>query len=168
MSSAELKRTVIEAAKAEGFEAVGFAPVETELRQEYFRRWLQEGKHGDMAWMERTVEKRCDTTQVLPEARTVMMLGLNYYQEHPENLGYQVARYALGSDYHKLILKKLKRLCTLLREQGGINKPYVDTGPVLEKPYAARAGLGWQGKHTNLIHPALGNWLFLGTILTSL
>jgi epoxyqueuosine reductase len=95
------------------------------------------------------------------------MVGLNYYQDEPEMRG-RIAKYALGKDYHKLMYKRLKKLCTWMREQGGAQKPYVDTGPVLEKPIAAQAGLGWLGKNTMLLHRKHGTFLFLGTIITSL
>jgi epoxyqueuosine reductase len=104
---------------------------------------------------------------VLPEARSLVVVGLNYYQPHPP-AGYRIAKYALGADYHDVILARLKELCAVMASLGGEQKPYVDTGPVLEKPVAAAAGLGWQGKSTILIHRGAGTWLFLGVILTTL
>jgi epoxyqueuosine reductase len=95
------------------------------------------------------------------------VVGLNYYQPHPP-AGYRIAKYALGGDYHDVILERLKQLCVVMASFGGEQKPYVDTGPVLEKPVAAAAGLGWQGKSTILIHRGAGTWLFLGVILTTL
>jgi epoxyqueuosine reductase len=93
---------------------------------------------------------------------------MNYYQPHPER-NYRIARYALGDDYHNLILKRLKKLCRLLREDfGGVQRPYVDTGPILEKPVAAAAGIGWQGKSTILVEPQRGTWSFLANIVTTL
>jgi epoxyqueuosine reductase len=103
----------------------------------------------------------------MPEARSLVVVGLNYYQPHPP-AGYRIAKYALGADYHDVLLERLKQLCEVMRELGGEQKPYVDTGPVLEKPVAAAAGLGWQGKSTILIHRGAGTWLFLGVILTTL
>ncbi|MGF1452614.1 MAG: tRNA epoxyqueuosine(34) reductase QueG [Opitutales bacterium] len=150
-----------------GFEAFGITHLPAEVRGDYYRRWIAEGQHGTMAWMARQPEKREDPRKILPEARSVIMLGLNYYQPEPER-GYRIAKYALGKDYHKLIYKRLKHLCSYLRENAGSEqKPYVDTGPVLEKPFAQAAGIGWQGKSTIVIHRPLGTWLFLGTILTT-
>jgi epoxyqueuosine reductase len=150
-----------------GFEAVGVAPVDAALRKAYIENWVAKGRQGSMDWFARSLEKRLAPALVLEGAQAVICLGLNYYRETPPMAG-RYARYALGADYHKVLLKKLKQLCLWLQKKGGRNKPYVDTGPVLEKPLAAAAGLGWQGKHTNLIHPRLGNWLFLGEILTTL
>jgi epoxyqueuosine reductase len=96
-----------------------------------------------------------------------VVVGLNYYQPHPP-AGYRIAKYALGADYHDVILTRLQQLCEAMQALGGEQKPYVDTGPVLEKPVAAAAGLGWQGKSTILIHRGAGTWLFLGVILTTL
>ena len=153
-------------AESLGFEQVGVVAVPVELRRDYFRRWLAEGQHGAMSWMERDPERREDPQQVLPEARSIIVFGMNYYQPEPPRRG-RIAKYALGRDYHTIILKRLKRVCTWLRDSGAVNRPYVDTGPVLEKPLAALAGLGWQGKNTVLLNATEGQWLFLGCILTS-
>jgi len=150
-----------------GFDAFGVAPVEADLRQHYFYRWLDDGRHGDMHWMAREPERRAHPARVLPEARSILVFGLNYYQPEPARRG-RIAKYALGEDYHKLMLKRLKRICTRLRAAGAVNRPYVDTGPLLERPIAALAGLGWQGKNTILLNPQQGQWMFLGCILTSL
>ncbi len=150
-----------------GFSVCGVAPVQPEKRREYYLKWIAEGQHGEMAWMERNIERRLDPGLILPEARSVLCLGMNYFQTEPSRRG-RIAKYALGRDYHGLMLKKLKKLCHWLRLKGGQNRPYVDTGPVLEKPLAVRAGLGWQAKNTMLIHPKIGNWLFLGEIFTTL
>lgn len=167
LSPHEIKQRIEAEASALGFDAFGVAAIPSELRAEYFREWLADGRYGGMEWMANGLERRLDPTNILPEAKSMIVLGLNYYQEPTARRG-QLARYALGADYHDLIYKRLKKLCALLRELGGTNKPYVDTGPILEKAWAEHAGLGWQGKHTNLIHPKLGNWLFLSVILTSL
>ena len=149
-----------------GLHPVGVAPVPVELRRDYYARWLAEGQHGDMAWMARDPDRRTHPEQVLPEARSILCFGLNYYQPEPERRG-RIAKYALGKDYHKVMIGKLKRICAWLQEQGAVNRPYVDTGPLLEKPVAALAGLGWQGKNTMLLNREEGQWLFLGFILTS-
>lgn len=167
MSSDPLKARIREAAGNLGFDAVGFAPVPAELRREYYLRWIGEGCHGSMTWMERNCDRRLHPVNILPEARSIVILGLNYHQAHPQ-AGYRVAQYALGGDYHDFLYKRLKSLCAVMRELGGEQKPYVDTGPVLEKPLAELAGLGWQGKSTILIHRPLGTWLFLGAVFTTL
>jgi epoxyqueuosine reductase len=149
-----------------GFGPVGVAAVPVELRRDYFRQWLAEHQHGEMAWMARDPERRSHPEQVLPEARSILCFGLNYYQPEPERRG-RIAKYALGKDYHKVMINKLKRICTWLQELGTVNRPYVDTGPLLEKPIAAAAGLGWQGKNTMVLNEEDGQWLFLGFILTT-
>lgn len=150
-----------------GFEVAAVCEVPPALRIEYYRRWIAEGQHGTMQWMERNNDRRLNPAQVLPQARSIITVGLNYYQPDPERR-YRIAKYALGRDYHKLIYKRLKRLCLWLKEHfDSDQRPYVDTGPVLEKGIAAQAGLGWQGKSTILLHPRLGTWLFLGVIFTT-
>lgn len=163
----DLKTELVEEATALGFDTVGVVAVPVELRQDYFMRWLDRGMHGEMGWMARNPERRAYPQQLMPEARSIIVCGLNYYQAEPERRG-RIAKYALGKDYHKIIYKKLKRLCGWLREQGGQNRPYVDTGPLLEKPIAEQAGIGWQGKNTVILNPREGQWLFLGNILTTL
>lgn len=154
-------------ASALGLDPVGVAPLSGELRKEYFLRWLADGQHGDMTWLARDPERRINPQAVLPEARCILGFGCNYFQEPPLRRG-RIARYALGKDYHKVVLNKLKQICRWLQEMGGHNRPYTDTGPLLEKPVGALAGLGWQGKNTMLLNEAQGQWLFLGFILTSL
>lgn len=150
-----------------GFSTMGFVSLPTKLRGAYFRQWIAEEQYGQMEWMARNVDRRLDPNQVLPEARSMVVVGLNYFQTEPERRG-RIAKYALGKDYHKFMLSRLKQLCRQMREWGGIQKPYVDTGPVLEKPIAALAGIGWQAKNTLTISREHGQWLFLGVILTSL
>lgn len=162
-----IKQAVATTASELGFDACGVVALPADLRRDYYQRWIAGGNHGDMEWMTANTSRRLHPETIVPEARSVLCFGMNYNQPVPPTRGV-VARYALGKDYHTLIYKRLKRICALLREYGGTNKPYVDTGPVMEKPLAALAGLGWQGKHTVLIHPKLGNWLFLGVIITTL
>ena len=126
-----------------------------------------------MDWLARGEEKRCDPQQVLSGARSVIVVAQNYWQGEPARPATQaatgkIARYAWGDDYHEVILAKLKRLDGFLRERGGTQKCYVDTGPILERDYAAEAGIGWHGKSTMLIDPKLGTWFFLAEILTTL
>lgn len=167
MQSTEQLSTLHRLAKADGADAFGVAALPAEVRADFYREWIASGQHGTMQWMERGIEKRSDAREILPEARSVIVLGYNYYQPEPERRG-RIAKYALGGDYHKALLKKLKRLCLQMREWGGEQKPYVDTGPNLEKPLAALAGIGWQAKNTLVINESVGQWLFLGVILTTL
>jgi epoxyqueuosine reductase len=162
----EARAELVARAQALGLDPVGVAPVRADLRQEYFYRWLAGEQHGDMGWMARDPERRAHPEKVQPEARCILVFGLNYYQPEPERRG-RIAKYALGKDYHKVMTGKLKRICTWLRELGAANKPYVDTGPLLEKPIAALAGIGWQGKNTMVLNRESGQWLFLGFILTT-
>jgi epoxyqueuosine reductase len=172
-SPAEIKTQLREEAARLGFEAFGVAAVDAPLRREYFERWLAEGQHGGMTWLERNNDRRLAPARLLTEAtggplaHSLVFVGLNYNQPEPARR-YRVAKYALGRDYHNVMIKRLRKLCAILREHGGEPRAYVDTGPVLEKPLAAQAGLGWQGKNTLLIHPKLGTWLLLGVVVTTL
>jgi epoxyqueuosine reductase len=138
-----------------------------------FRNWLDDGKHGGMAWLERTPERRCDPREVLPGCKSLVCLAMNYFPGRtpfPEDQdgGYRIARYAWNDDYHDLIDARLRELDLKLQALGGTQKPYVDTGPVLERDFASDAGLGWNGKSTMQIHRRLGTWFFLAEILTTL
>lgn len=138
-----------------------------------FRSWLDDGKHGGMAWLERTPERRCDPCEVLPGCKSLVCLAMNYFPGRtpfPEDQdgGYRIARYAWNDDYHDLIETRLRELDFKMQSLGGTQKPYVDTGPVLERDFATDAGLGWNGKSTMQIHRRLGTWFFLAEILTTL
>jgi epoxyqueuosine reductase len=148
--------------------------VSTRSRDGLFR-FLGEGHHGDMEWMAARPERRSDPRVMWPDVRTVIMLGVNYGPERdpmavlrtPDRGAISV--YAQGDDYHDVIKKRLKRLARWLTAQaGGDVKVFVDTAAVMEKPLAAAAGIGWQGKHTNLVSRRFGSWLFLGAIFTTL
>ncbi len=168
MDPSQIKKRVCDEAQQLGFHSFGVTSVPLDLRREYYTQWIADGKHGTMAWMERNNDRRLYPERLLPEARSIIVLALNYYQAEPER-GYRVAKYALGDDYHNFMLRRLKRLCRVLREEyGGEQRPYVDTGPLLEKPIAESAGLGWQGKSTILIEPKRGTWSFLANIVTTL
>jgi epoxyqueuosine reductase len=136
-------------------------------------RWLRQGYQGAMAWMERDPAKRADPKLVLPGCRSVISLGMNYDTGHRPNeqagCG-RIARYAWGEDYHLIIQERLEQLETRIAQlaPGAETKGYVDTGPIMEKALAQRAGLGWIGKHSNLVSPQFGSWLLLGEILTTL
>jgi epoxyqueuosine reductase len=143
------------------------------LAKERLARFLAEGAHGDMAWME--AERRGDPRALWPAARSVVMLGLNYgtggdplaiLQRRERGA---ISVYAQGDDYHEIIKPRLKALARwLIAQAGGDAKVFVDTAALMEKPLAAAAGVGWQGKHTNLVSRQYGSWLFLGAILTTL
>jgi epoxyqueuosine reductase len=125
-----------------------------------------------MEWLERNGERRRDVRAILPSARTVIVVARNYYtpHEHPDDDEHaRISRYAWGRDYHNILPKKLKQLHRYLQSRvpGAESRWYVDTGPVLEKSWAVRAGLGWMGKHTNVITRELGSWVFLGVLISS-
>jgi epoxyqueuosine reductase len=135
---------------------------------QYFS-WVQAGGHADMAWLSHDPARRADPSRVLFDAKTLVVLAKNYFQgpnprEHPG----RIARYAWGEDYHKIMLKNMAPIEALLRENGGRQKCYVDTGPILERDFAAVAGLSWQGKSTMCLNERLGTWFFIGVILTTL
>ena len=146
--------------------------------RERLAAWLAEGAHGDMIWMAETFERRADPRTLMPDARSVIMVGLNYGPEVDPlaALGRSdsgsISVYARNRDYHDVLKGKLKQLAAFVvaaaRPERADAKVFVDTAPLLEKPLAARAGLGWQGKHTNLVSREFGSWLFLGAILTDL
>ena len=155
-------------AKLLGFHSLGVVHVPLELRGDYYEKWIEAGQHGTMSWMERNNDRRLHPEKLIDEARSIIVVAMNYYQPDPER-GYRIAKYALGDDYHNMMLRRLKKLCRLMREEfGGVQRPYVDTGPLLEKPIAEAAGIGWQGKSTILVEPSRGTWSFLGNIVTTL
>jgi len=177
MTAAELKTAFRAEAHALGFDECRITPAGTPPHAAEFRGWLAERKHGEMAWLERNADRRTDPALVLPGARSVIMLGMNYWQRDPspklkiqnsESPAGRLARYAWSDDYHDIIEPRLWQLDAWLQRHGGTQRQYVDTGPLLERDFAALAGLGWQGKSTMLIHPKLGTWLFLAGILTTL
>jgi epoxyqueuosine reductase len=159
-----------------GFSACGFARADAaDAAGEELKRWIEAGNHGSMGWIEERAHQRVSAQALWPEARSAIALGMSYapasdplaLAERPE-LG-RVSVYAQGGDYHKTVKKALKALARwLVDEAGGELKVFVDTAPVMEKPLAQAAGIGWQGKHTNLVSREHGSWLFLGIILTSL
>jgi epoxyqueuosine reductase len=168
---AELKTQLVEFAREAGFDSCRVAECIPPPHAEEFRNWLREGAAGEMNYMERGEEKRRDPQKVLPDARSIIVLALNYFQGETGNRKAEtgkIARYAWGEDYHNVILAKLDRIDNFLREFGGTQKCYVDTGPILERDYAAEAGIGWHGKSTMLIDEKLGTWFFLAEVLTTL
>ncbi|MBV1698323.1 MAG: tRNA epoxyqueuosine(34) reductase QueG [Hyphomicrobiales bacterium] len=171
-----LKAALAETAKAHGFDAVGIVrPDSIPHAAARLREFLAAGAHGDMDWMAKNADRRGDPRSVAMEVRAIVMLGLNYGPQHDplailkQRTCGAISVYAQGDDYHDVIKPRLKSLGRwLIAQAGGDIKVFVDTAPVMEKPLAAAAGLGWQGKHTNLVSRANGSWLFLGAIFTTL
>ena len=135
-------------------------------------KWLDSHFHGTMTWMERDPERRSNPTKVLPGCKSIIVVGMNYYTNHDPNESRgagRIARYAWGMDYHDLMQTRLKKLETYLHSQNpeAQTRVYVDTGPIMEKAWAQEAGIGWIGKHTNLVSTSHGSWLLLGEILTT-
>ena len=167
--SVELKNEIVRRALALGFDSCRIARCEPPRHGREFEAWLAEGAAGEMDWLARGAEKRGDPQKVLFGARSVIVVALNYWQGGaPPANGGRVARYAWGDDYHDVMLTRLRQLDALLQTCGGVQKCYVDTGPILERDYAAEAGIGWHGKSTMLLDQKLGTWFFLGEILTTL
>jgi epoxyqueuosine reductase len=147
------------------------AQAERTLSRQRLQQWLDRGHHAEMAWM--NDPRRQDILQVMPEVRSVISVALNYYTPHPQPQDpdkAKISRYGWGRDYHKVLGRRLKAMAAWLESQGdGIKaRYYVDTGPIQEKVWAQEAGLGWIGKHGNLITREYGSWVFLGEILTNL
>jgi len=172
----EIKKALTACALARGFDAVGVArPDAAPEAKARLDRFLADGAQGDMVWMAATAERRASPTALWPEVRSVVMLGMNYGPDE-DPLAILRARtraaisvYAKGDDYHELIKARLKEVARwLVQNAGGEVKVFVDTAAVMEKPLAAKAGLGWQGKHTNLVSRQFGSWLFLGAIFSTL
>jgi epoxyqueuosine reductase len=175
ISGERLKKELIALARRLGFDSCRVAACTPPPHATEFRNWLREGAAGEMYYMERGEEKRCDPQKVLPGTRSIVVVALNYFQgERVRRSSRQIrsrgriARYAWGDDYHDVIQNKLDKIDTFLREFGGEQKCYVDTGPILERDYAAQAGIGWHGKSTMLIDERVGTWFFLAEILTTL
>jgi epoxyqueuosine reductase len=168
---------VVERCRGRGFALAGVAAAAPSGREAEFRAWLAAGKHGSMAWLAEHADVRMDVRRFLPGARSVIMVADQYAargdvdEEAGAAGGFgRVARYARGRDYHKEMKKRLHGLCDELAaaHPGETFRAFVDTAPVQEREQAARAGLGWIGKHTLLINPRLGSWLLLGGIATTL
>jgi epoxyqueuosine reductase len=170
-----LKSQITAEAGALGFDAVRFAAADpAEGAGAAFDRFIAEGRHGDMAWLADTADRRKAPRALWPAARSVVLLGLNYgHGRDPLAILDEPSRgaisiYAQSADYHDVIKAKLKKLASRVQAlAGGEVKVFVDTAPVMEKPLAAKAGLGWQGKHTNLVSREFGSWLFIGSIFTT-
>lgn len=164
-----------ERARTEGFATCAIAPASlAPACGERLQYWLSEGRHGDMIWMESRADQRAQPKILWPEVKNVIMLGMNYAPaddpmalcEQPDRA--RISVYARGRDYHDLVKGALKRLAGWLVHQSDADvKVFVDTAPVMEKALAMAAGLGWQGKHSNIVSREYGSWLFLGAIYTT-
>ena len=172
----DLKKIIREQAHDLGFDAVGFADAQADPKDaRALYRFLADGRQGDMAWLNNNDGRRGDPKALMPEAKTVIVLGANY-GPHEDPLATlarpdrgAISIYAQGRDYHQVLKKKCKQLSRwIANNHGGGIKVFVDTAPVMEKPLAARAGVGWQGKHTNLLNRDFGSWLFLAEVFTTL
>jgi epoxyqueuosine reductase len=165
--SAQIKTRALEL----GFNKIGIVRAEplTSERQQ-LEEWLRRGYQGEMAWLARDPEQRTDPRKLFPEARSVIVVALNYYkpEQHVDNpITGKVSRYAWGDDYHEVIGSKLRSLLSQIQEEvpDAAGKVCVDIQPMMDKAWAVRAGLGWIGKHTNLITPEYGSWVFIGELL---
>lgn len=169
-----LARTIKDRALFEGFNKVGIVGAQS-LADEgrRLKEWLARGYHGEMGWMARDVEKRISPLEIFPPARSVVVVALNYFtpHQHQQNPATgKVSRYAWGDDYHDVVKEKLTSLLSWIREQEprAEGKVCVDIQPVMDKAWAVRAGLGWLGKHSNVITPEHGSWVFIGELLLNL
>lgn len=163
---------VIEKARQLGFDIVGFAKAELLIEEiSHLEEWLKRNYHASMEYMERNLHKRKDVSEILPGAKTVISLGINYYvDDHFDDQSeMKISRYAWGKDYHLVLWDKLQQLEEELKsiDPSFESKSYVDTGPVMDKVWAVRAGLGWMGKHTNVINKNIGSWFFISNIITN-
>ena len=171
-----LREALILRANEAGFDDIGIARADARADlPARLQHWLGLGRHGQMGWMEETAARRASPQTLWPDAKSVIMLAMNYGPESDpldaleERDRAAISVYAQNRDYHDLVKKRLKQVARWLAETSGAEvKVFVDTAPVMEKPFAEAAGLGWQGKHTNLVSRKLGSWFFLGAIFTTL
>ena len=173
MTSAEIKAR----AKELGFDLCGIAPVSDHPELTFFREWIDRGYAGEMAYLNRSVDRRADVRQIIPSARTVIVTATVYNTDRPYSTECadagraHIARYAWGDDYHDVLGERMEQLLEWMKAQSA--EPfeataYVDTGPVQERVYAQYAGIGWIGKNTCVINPERGSWIFLAEIICSL
>ena len=163
-------------ARGLGFDVVQFTRAETTAQAKRdLKKFLADGLNGDMAWLKENADRRADPLVLWPEVKTAIMVGLNYGPT-TDPLGVleyrdqgAISVYARNRDYHDILKKRLKRLATWVADESGAGvRVFVDTAPIFEKPLAQQSGLGWQGKHTNLVSRSYGSWLFLGEVFTTL
>jgi epoxyqueuosine reductase len=171
-----MKERIRQRALELGFDDCRFTAAAAPASAEQFQKWVAGKNHGEMTWLERNAEKRVDPQKILPGAKSLIVLAASYgISNRKSKIANQksgvVARYARFDDYHDILGERLKLLAEFVNQPGGTETRslwYVDTGPILERDFAQRAGIGFVGKHTNLISRKLGNWIFLAEILTTL
>jgi epoxyqueuosine reductase len=162
-----------EEARRLGFFKTGITSIGPLPQGEHFKQWLEESRHGEMRYLERQTPKRQDPRLVLADARSMLVLGMNYfvpYSPQTNILKGKISRYAWGNDYHRVLMNRLKELLAFIQKQepSAHGLCYVDTGPIMEKVWGAQTSLGWMGKHANLISRNHGSWFFLGVILINI
>jgi epoxyqueuosine reductase len=179
MATPEILATAVKTRARElGFDLVGITGAEPSVFQEAYREWAEQGFAGEMHYLTRNLERRLDPRELLPEAKSIIVVGMNYYADTEEGPGTPrseveeglFARYARGDDYHDVMTARLRELLDFLKAEAGEGtegRVYVDTGPLLEREVAQRAGLGWFGKNTMLINTRRGSYFFLGEIITN-
>ena len=166
MNAEITKNNVRFVARQLGFDDCRIAAATRAPHADSYLKWVEEGNAGDMGWLEKNVDRRCDPREVLAGCKSIVSLALNYLpaKKQPRS-DYRIARYSWNDDYHDLIQDKLKDLDLAMQDMGGLQRYYVDTGPVLERDFASASGLGWNGKSTVQIHRKLGTWFFLAELL---
>lgn len=171
MDQTALTAAIKREAQAQGFDLIGIAQAGQLVEEaHYLEEWLHQGRHGTMGWMENHFDMRIDPRKLVEGAKSVISVLLNYFPD-PEDQqpadAPKISTYAWGEDYHKVIKRKLHRVLEFIQAQvGEVNaRVFTDSAPVMDKAWAKRAGLGWIGKHTNLIHPKMGSWYFIGEII---
>ena len=166
MDKRRLTKLIKEQAQILGFEKVGIVRAEDlEVEEARLKEWLEKDFHGEMRWMEREPEKRAAPQILFPGAKSIVVVALNYFtpHEHEENSSKgKISRYAWGDDYHDVLKEKLRSLVSWIKTEipAAEAKVCVDTAPIMDKAWAVRAGLGWLGKHSNVITKELGSWIF--------
>lgn len=174
MTNSLLKQNIIKKSEELGFHLIGFAPFQKlDVETENLEKWLEKSFHSGMSYMERNIDKKRNVDLILENCKSVISLGMNYYVndsfENSSESG-KVSRYAWGRDYHNVIWEKLEELKTYIKDNNPEIelKSYVDTGPVLDKAWAVKAGLGWLGKHSNIINKEIGSWFFIANVFTTI
>ncbi len=166
-------KIIIEFARELGFDLIGFSEAEELINEsEKLKKWLEIGYQAGMQYMENNLDKKQDMKEILPGAKSVISLGMNYYTDEEysgDKSKGKVSRYAWGKDYHLIIWEKLEQLESELKsiDENFASKSYVDTGPVMDKAWAVKSGIGWMGKHTNVINREIGSWFFITNIITN-
>ncbi len=166
MANEKIEQYVMDRAHAIGFDLAGICSIDSGERTPFLDQWLARGFHGNMKYMENP--KRLEPESVLPGIRTMIVVGLNYRREEERDQEAMISKYAWGADYHRVMKPMLEELAEAvrLRVPGCAALAYVDTGPLVEKHWAEKAGLGWIGKHTNVLNRELSSWFFIGSVLT--